>query len=170
MLHATHSFSTTRTIAQVGREMVSWKSYGIVERDVSNKDFSRSIITGSENRGGRKRKVLLCCIYTPISCSISIAGTDHRFFFFFFLPSETRWSMARQFVCKSDGRSTIKNSELRKFDPVRAFLKVPGELLSFSSLVVSDPTTVILVPFFFLFFSFLFFFAFERDKISCVSI
>ena len=84
MLHATHSFSTTRTIAQVGREMVSWKSYGIVERDVSNKDFSRSIITGSENRGGRKRKVLLCCIYTPISCSISIAGTDHRFFFFFF--------------------------------------------------------------------------------------
>ena len=78
--------------------------------------------------------------------------------------------MARQFVCKSDGRSTIKNSGLRKFDPVRAFLKVPGELLSFSSLVVSDPTTVILVPFFFLFFSFLFFFAFERDKISCVSI
>lgn len=37
------------------------KSYGIVERDVSslNKDFSRSMITGSENRGGRKRKVLL---------------------------------------------------------------------------------------------------------------
>lgn len=135
--------------------MVSWKSYGIVERDVSNKDFSRSIITGSENRGGRKRKVLLCCIYTPISCSISIAGTDHRFFFFFFfLPSETRWSMARQFVCKSDGRSTIKNSELRKFDPVRAFLKVPGELLSFFSLVVSDPTTVILVLFFFFFFCF----------------
>lgn len=60
--------------------------------------------------------------------------------------------MARQFVCKSDGRSTIKNSGLRKFDPVRAFLKVPGELLSFFSLVVSDPTTVILVLFFFFFF------------------
>lgn len=45
--------------------------------------------------------------------------------------------MARQFVCKSDGRSTIKNSGLRKFDPVRAFLKVSRELLSFFSLSFS---------------------------------
>lgn len=74
--------------------------------------------------------------------------------------------MARQFVCKSDGRSTIKNSGLRKFDPVRAFLKVSRELLSFFSLSLShlsfsDPTTMILVPIPFFFLLFLF----ERDKI-----
>lgn len=67
--------------------------------------------------------------------------------------------MARQFVCKSDGRSTIKNSGLRKFDPVRAFLKVSRELLSFFSLSLShlsfsDPTTMILVPILFFFFFF----------------
>lgn len=73
--------------------------------------------------------------------------------------------MARQFVCKSDGRSTIKNSGLRKFDPVRAFLKVSRELLSFFSLsfslvfLRSNDDDISSDPFFFLLF------LFERDKI-----